>query len=78
MITKYKYFAIGDSIFYNNGGFCVKVRVNTEFPSIEYIEDHTVKYYQETWDKNTIEIDKEIFEKRFNEIYDVIKSRLNL
>jgi hypothetical protein len=78
MKTKYKYFAVGESVFYNNEDLCVRVRVNTEFPHIEYLEDHAIEYYNENWSKDMIEINKSIFDKRFNEILEVIKLRLEL
>lgn len=78
MKTKYTYFAIGNEVFYNSGKFCIRIHVNNDFPVIEYLEDHTIQYYNKTWRKHIVEIGKITFERRFKEILELIKNKIEL
>lgn len=77
MKTKFKYFNIGEDLFYNNGDFCIRIRVNSDFPTIESLEDYNVEYYNKNWSKHIIEISEELFNKRFAIISELLKSRIN-
>lgn len=74
MNTKYKCFAISDNLFYNNGKSIIRLRVNTKFPTIEFLEDDIIEYYNKQWGKQIVEINKGIFDKRLKEILETINS----
>lgn len=75
MNTKYEYYAIGSSVFHNNNDTCIMVVISEEYPSIQYLEEYSVRYHEETWKTQIVEINKKIFDFKFLQVMELIKSK---
>lgn len=73
---KYKYFAIGNEIFFNGDDFCLRINTNIKFPVLEFLEDYNIEYYIKNWSKQMVPIDEIIFKRKFKEIAELIKSKI--
>lgn len=76
MKTKFEYFSIGNGLFWNNGNLFIHVCNDREFPKIEFLEQYNIAYYNKHWRKHMVQISKEIFEKRFEEVSEIMKEKL--
>lgn len=76
MKTKFEYFSIGNELFWNNGNLFIHVCNDREFPKIEFLEQYNIAYYNKHWRKHMAQINKEIFEKQFEEVSEIMKEKL--